>query len=311
MSIMRWRPILTTAVICALAVVACGERAPRRPGKVVVATIDGRDLTVAELERYFEANLVEYGEEDAFAEDQKDEVLSRLFDAFVEEHLLLAEAESRGVEAHDLEVEVYIGVSADDEDAPTDLEARTEEARRRIKIEKLQEAALAEQAQVDDSDVRRYQEEQRERLAPPRRVELRALMLSSGEEANSVYDQIRRRRISFDEAVVKYQNDQGQGLPQKLEWNNLAEDVRASIEELKAGRVSKPLEIQDGFYLFQVVSWLDNPEWAEGELNRLSREELETKRRKDAYDRLLDDVRGSRKVRLYERALPFEYVPPA
>ena len=61
----------------------------------------------------------------------------------------------------------------------------------------------------------------------------------------------------------------------------------------------------------RVQSWLDNPEWAEGELNRLSREELETKRRKDAYDRLLDDVRGSRKVRLYERALPFEYVPPA
>jgi len=314
---MGYRPVRTYVLVCcALLVVACGEEVPRDPEEAVVVQIDDRGLTRGELERYFEVNLVEYAEDETLAEEgrdqeDQDEVLSRLFDAFVEEHLLLAEAESRGMEADDLEVQIYLGTPDDGEEPPDDLEARAEEARRRIKIEKLQEAALAELPRVEEADVQRHQAQRGEPLAPPRRVELRALMLPSAEQANTVYDQIRRRRISFDEAVVKYETVEGQARPQRLAWNNLAKEVRAAIEKLDPGKVSRPLEFQGGFFLFQVVSWLDDTAWATDELNRMSREELEAARRKDAYDRLLAEARRTRKVQLHKRNLPFRYVPPA
>ncbi len=280
---------------------------PTDPARIVVAHLGDAGVSLSEFEAYLEVNLLEADEEESEAET--DEVKSRLFDAFVEERLLLAEAEHRDVPVDDRELAIYLGpVEEEPEGAARPQELREAEARRRVMIQKLLEAAVRSLPPLGDDDVRSYLEQNRERLLPRRGLELRALMLDSVEHAEKIYREIRRRRMSFAEAVVTHEKAPGQGLPMRVDWDGLSVEVREGLQGLKPGQVSKPLEVNGNIYLFLIESWLKESEEAEKELILRARQELEGLRRIQAYDGLLAEIRRRIPVRLETRNLPFRYV---
>lgn len=304
------RRLIVGVVFATLLAAAGCSGSPDDPSAIVVARVDGRKLTLSDLERYFQFNLLEYGSGEALPPEEAAEVKSRLFDAFVDEYMLLAEAEEAGIEASAEEVLIYLGAAGEeDEPRPDNLEARAEEARRRIKIEKLQEQALSEQPGIADAEVRDHVRAERPRLTPSRRVELRALMLPTIELAEKVHRDLRKRRMTFDEAVVAHEAAPGQGLPMRMDWENLSPPAQEALDGLKPGQVSAPVEVHGEIYIFRIESWLKDPARVEQELERLSRGELEARRRMRAYDELLERVRARRKVRRHPGNLPFPYVP--
>ena len=280
---------------------------PTDPERIAVAYVDGDGLSLSELEAYFAVNLLPADEEES--EEDTDEVKSRLFDTFVEERLLLAEAEHRKVPVDDRELSIYIGPVEEDPEGEAAPRSRlAAEARRRVMIQKLLEDAVRSLPPLGDDDVRTYLEQNRERLVPRRGLELRALMLDSVEHAGKIYNDIRRRRTSFAEAVVTHEKAPGQGLPMRVDWDGLSVEVREGLEGLKPGQVSKPLEVNGNIYLFQIESWLKRSEEAEQELIHRARQELEGLRRLQAYDGLLAEIKNRIPVRLERRNLPFRYV---
>ena len=69
------------------------------------------------------------------------------------------------------------------------------------------------------------------------------------------------------------------------------------MKDLKPGQVSKPLELQGSIYLFQVGAWLKDPEDQNEELLERARQELESIRRREAVESLVQSLRdrtGSR-----------------
>jgi len=289
----------------------CGEPLPDDPARIPVAWVDGTPLMLSELEDYFAANLLETENEEGQEIENLAEVRSRLFDAFVEERLLLSEAERRKLPVDEREIELYIasGGSADDDANKEPEPARQQaEARRRLMIEKLQEDALRSLPPLGDDEVRAYLARNRSRLEPGRWLELRSLMLESKESADRVYQDVRKRKITFAEAVVRYEKSPGQGLPMRVAWDGLSDKVREALEGLKAGEVSRPVEVNGNVYVFQVASWLEEREDTNRELIRRARLELERERRRQVYDALLAEIRERTPVRLELRNLPFDYV---
>ena len=102
-------------------------------------------------------------------------------------------------------------------------------------------AVAAQLPPVTEDEARRHLEGLREAAGEARRVRLRGLMLESAEEAERVYDQIRRRRITFNEAVVRHETATGQGVSLELGWDDLWEEQRAALEKLRPGQVSRPI----------------------------------------------------------------------
>jgi len=305
------RRVSITAVCILLGGLSAGCRPESTdPRSTPVAFLGDAPLTVSELESYLGANLLEAENEDEPEADA--EVRSRLFDAFVEERLLLVEAERRAMPIDVREIALYLGGSGEDSDADgaeDDQRRLEDEARRRLMVQKLLETVLRDVPEVTDAEVRTYVAQNRHRLVPERGLELRALMLESMEKAESVYRDIRRRRITFAEAVVRYEKDPGQGLPMRVALEGLSEEVRTALEDLKPGQVGKPMEVNGNVYIFQVEAWLKGREEATQEQLRLARRELEALRRQEANDALLGEIRKRTPVRLELRNLPFTYVP--
>lgn len=256
-----------------LLAVACRDKSSD-PAEIVVARIDSQALSLTELQTYFDANLLADEAAGELSSVELDRVKSRLFDAFVDERVLMAEAEKRGRQPSQLEAEAYA------HEPPT------------------------------DSEIREYIEKHRERLRPRRELELTSLMLATMEQAETVYNQIRRRRMTFNEAVARYEANPGQTLPMRVAWDSLTEDLRQALDGLKPGRVTRPVEVHGEAYLFRLESLPREVATTEdASLMDWAARELEADRRRMAFDDMLVELRARSRVRLNLRNLPFRYVP--
>jgi hypothetical protein len=289
--------------------VAC-ERPPADPHTTVVARLGEQPLYLAELDSYLRENMPELSAGEEPEQEELDRVKSRLFDAFVEERLLLAEAERRALVVEEWEIAAYLGTDVVDTSTEGDGgDASRDLARRRLMVQKLREGTILSLPPLTDEEVGEYAEKHGERLMSERRLELRALMLESEDEAGNVYRDIRRKRMTFTEAVVAYEKYPGQGRSIPVSWSSLSEEVRVELEKLKTGQVSPPVEMQGNYYLFKIESWIKDPERLTAERLQRARRELEDLRRQRALEELLAELRERNEVRLELRRLRFRYRP--
>jgi hypothetical protein len=300
----RWLvPVLLVATV------AC-KQAPTDPHKRAAAWVGEQPVYVSEVEDYFESNLI--ADESAYGSEPEamDAVKSRLLDALVEERMLYIEAERREIRVSDLEVKTYMDMAgADDDDDPDRHSRREVEARQRLMVQELQEQTILELEPPSDEEAAAYAAEHAERLLPAQPLELRALQLGSMTQAKRVYRDIRRKRITFNEAALVHDPSPGQALPLRMSWDSLPSDLREALKDLKPGQISEPQEMQGSVYLFRVGSWLKDPEDQDEELLRRARQELEALRRRAALENLIAAVKKRSGVRIETDNLPFVYIP--
>ena len=293
-----------------VAVVAIGCTAEPPPPDPAVAWVDDAPVLRSELERYLEENLIE-GAPDELSPDEHDLVRSRLLDALIDERMLSAEATRRGLWVSDLEIESFLGLLDEEPVWDADeLHRRRQLARSRLKIQKLEESVALDQPPVDQAALEAYQAANSARLIPGKRVEVRSLRLSSSEEAQRIDRDLRQGRRTFDEVVAAHREDPGQGRATLLAWDGLAEQVRTALEGLRPGRVTGPVKWNGEVYLFQVVAWREPDQSADAAAVETARSELEAQRRRQAYKKLMVELRARCEVRLDEAQLPFRYIPP-
>jgi hypothetical protein len=292
-----------------VATIAC-EEPPSDPRLRPAAFVGGQPVYVSDVVKYFESNLIEDDASYGLPPEAMDQVRSRLFDALLEERILYAEAERREIRVTDLEVETYLGMGGGE--APDDAELRAWreiEARQRLMVEKLQEQVIRQQSSPTDDEVTDYAVEHGDRLLPAQPLELRALQLESLTQAKRVHRDIRRKRITFNEAALVHDPSPGQALPLQMSWDSLSSELREALKDLKSGQISEPMELHGSIYLFQVGTWLKDPEDQDVELLRRARLELESIRRRDALETLVESLRTESGVRIKTENLPFVYIP--
>jgi len=302
-AVSRWfLPLLLVATV------AC-EDPPSDPRLRPVAFVGEQPVYVSDVEKYFESNLIEDDSSYGLSPEAMDQVKSRLFDALLEERVLHAEAERREIRLTDLEVETYLDMGGGE--APDDAEGRNWreiEARQRLMVQKLQEQVIREQQPPSDDDVAEYAAEHGDGLMPAQPLELRALQLESLSQAKRVNRDIRRKRITFNEAALVHDPSPGQALPLQMSWDSLSAELREALKDLKPGQISEPMELHGSIYLFQVGTWLKDPAEQDVELLRRARLELESIRRRDALETLIGSLREQSGVRIEMENLPFTYV---
>lgn len=302
-----------TAICLALCglLAGCGGETPS--ARDVVLRVGDVPVSWEELELYLTLNL--FPDEDGRLADpgELNRVKSRLIDALVDEKTFLVEAERRGLQVSDFEIDAYLGTEVEDDAAVPELPRDRHRllVRQRLMVQKLQERIAGELPPPSDDEIGSFIEQSRGRLAPRKRLRLRALRFESADNAARAAARIRDGRMSFAEAVVTYETNPGQGMLLERSWETLSPDVRAALDGLKPGDVSRPVEFHGDTFLFQLDSWLSDPSDVDEELARRARAELERRRLREASDRLLRELRKATPVRIHEKRLPFRYVPEA
>jgi hypothetical protein len=303
---------LTFITTAALVMCACGGTPPPPdPRKLPVAKLDSRTLTVSDLEDYLRNNLAEAAGDEAATTEEIDRVKSRLFDNFIDERLLLIEAERRRITVSPEEIAAYLG-SGDDAPQPvpgwTDAEQR-EVVRRDLLVQKLRESLAVGEAKVDPAEVEAYVAEHQNALQPPAVVVIRTLTLDSAERAEAVREQLNRKRVTFREAVKTLSKSPLDAQLQETSLDNLPEAVQAALASLKPGQVSAPVEDQGRFVLYCLQSGPRARKATLAELREKAQEILSQRKVEEALDRVVDELRRKAKVEFFTANLPFRYVP--
>ncbi len=268
--------------LLALFAVACQRAAA--PAADAAARIGETDVRYAEFERYVRRNVGKGGDTGALGND----VLSQLFDQFLEERLLAR-------------------LAVDQRRAPADADPRQA-------LSAL--IAAAPQPAPTDEEIARYYQAHRQEFARPERVRLRQILTEDRATAEKA-----RREIAAGTPfeVVARRLAQGNGGPKtasavgvsadqgELARTDLPPSFADPIFALRTGEVSPVVPASYGFHVFQVVS----RQPAEVVALAAARGEIAAKLREERADRrlraLVEEARGRYNTKVYERNLPFGY----
>jgi hypothetical protein len=289
------------------------------PAGDAVASIGEVSLTRAQLEAYLALNFpggdlegdeVAGGDAEPAPDPNRDTVLSRLFDNFVEERLLLVEAQRDGIEVTEEEVDRYLGSvpeGGDPEAAEADADLR-DIVRDALIVQKFRESVTRSQVIVTDREVETHLARTRGDVTAEGMMVVRTLMLESMKQADRVRRDIRRGRTTFAEAAVKY-GPPGHGMPLELAPGDLPEEFQQALQKMKPGWVSSPIEVQGEAYLIKLDSRTGLREEELDELRRQAREELTGARSRQILEELIDELSRESGLEIHAANLPFRYVP--
>ncbi|HEX8050080.1 MAG TPA: peptidylprolyl isomerase [Solirubrobacterales bacterium] len=255
---------------------ACRQAEPPAPD--LVARIGDEEIRYGRFEEYVKRTAGDG--ETVLAGD----VLSQLFDQFLDEELLVRLAVDRGLAKPG-------GASA---------------AARRRAIDALLAADVREPAA---EEVAAYYQAHREEFARPERVRLRQILT---EDRTTAERAVRELAGGADFAVVARQLSRDPsaasgGFQGELSREDLPQGFADVIFALQPGEVSRLIPAEYGFHIFQVVS--RSP--AEVVPLDAARSEIAERLRQERADRrlaeLVAEARGRYNVEVQHRNLPFEY----
>jgi hypothetical protein len=275
------------AALAAALLLAAACRPGKPPAPDVVARIGDTEVHYSELEGYL-ARTAGDGE-GVLASN----VLSQLFDQFLDEELLVRLAVDRGL---------VRGESLAGKEAGAG-------ARRRAIDELLQADLKTVPGNQSDREIAAYYAAHRDELTRPERVRLRQILTEDRASAERALREL-AAGADFSRVAERLSRDpaaKSGGYQGELSRQDLPPAFADIIFSLQPGQVSRLVPADYGFHIFQVVS--RSP--AEVVPLEAARAEISAKLREQRADQLLAalvrDARRRYNVELYERNLPFEY----
>ncbi|MFC3076678.1 peptidyl-prolyl cis-trans isomerase [Phenylobacterium terrae] len=232
--IIAWRRAALAAGL-ALALAGCGDRGgadgPPRPNDVAVAKVNDRTVWASDVKREAVAQgLIGEGE----PLDPSSEMFRRVLDQVIDQRLLAAEAQRRGLD-----------------DTP-EGQRRLAAARERALADLLVERVVSDN--VDDKAVREAYEEQ---LKAPRSEEIRArqIVVATAAEAEAV-KKLLASGASFEALAVERSTDAATrfngGDLGYFTTDVMPEAYQAALRTAKPGEVVGPFPVEGGFALVRV-----------------------------------------------------------
>jgi hypothetical protein len=186
-------------------------------------------------------------------------VLSRMFDSYLEDKLLLAEARSRGIPPAENETggEERTKKEPGADDTPSDLEDdETMQLRNDRLLIKQWTGALVAGLAVDPEEIASYYREQKREFLKPARVRVSQILLSTQEKAIQALDMVKDASDSRFREVARLMSvgveaDKG-GAMGVFELGQLPSEMESVIFALQEGEVSQVVESSYGFHIFRV-----------------------------------------------------------
>jgi parvulin-like peptidyl-prolyl isomerase len=261
---------LSTAVLAGaalLAASACGRDDGRGPVAKVAGlvhdTLRGKSVLRVEKHEFYNADLKAYLKvTGAEARGLPPAALSRLYDRFVDEMILLEAARQRGITLTAEEKREALARYAISTGARNEAEAEAEAeaappggAFDRVLVEKYT-ALVVRDVRVEESEILDYYEKHKKDFLQQGRVQVSQILVNNEEKAVSVLRRLERfgepefRKIAVEESIGP-EAARG-GVMGVFEQGDLPADMEKVIFALEEGQTSRVVESSYGFHIFRL-----------------------------------------------------------
>ncbi len=274
----------------------------------IILEIEGTSYSNSDLEEYVRAIL---------GDDQEALTvisLSRLFDNFIEEKLLLKAARMTNMILSEREKEEYMAklseeLSAEENQFSLD-EMDTDMLFERLLIEKYT-YELIRNIEVTDDEIREYYDLNRRDFLQPERVKVSQILLETEDEAIIVMDKV---KTSSEEEFRKVAQEESVGLEALkggemgvFEMGQLPFEMEKVIFSLEKGEISPVVESSYGYHIFRVDERFEPKLISEEEASESIRVKILDSKIKLLISRHIEELRMSLDWSFYPMNLPFPY----
>ncbi|MBI4162011.1 MAG: peptidyl-prolyl cis-trans isomerase [Acidobacteria bacterium] len=278
---------------------------PEAAAGTPIAWIGERALT----DRSFRAYLVsQFGSEEDI--QGGDELLSRLLDQFLDEQILLGQAEEAGLGVEAEEVERFLEAASPRIEAgePGEREEFVRQVRGTLLTRKWKDRILAERVQVAPAEVEEYFRSHPERFHRPGVVHLRQILVDDRDQAERIRRQLGADPARFQDVAEIHSVAPDKGLTSSHEEADLPVEIREAVTRLQPGEITDVLQDSQGYHIFQLV----DREQEQGADLAAVRGAIEATLFREKSERALREHLGESRSRIAVRvdaaSLPFRYV---
>ena len=280
---------------------ACGSGRDPEASRVEIAEIAGRPVYLADFAPILARRL------DGSGASVSDEVKSRLLDQFLEERVLLDEAERRGVRVEDAEVERALsGLAA--AEAPVDDSYR-DEVRAHLTVEKLLRRHVEETTAVTPEEEAAYYAEHAGEFHRATVVVLRQILLDNRAAAEAARAEAAASPGRFADIAAAVSLSPDRGRAQSFPVDSLPDEVADAVAGLAPGALTDVIERPPDFLVFRLEGVKAARDLSLEEARPEIRARLIERRGTGALARLVADLKASLGLTLLPSNLPFQYVP--
>ncbi len=277
-----------------------------------------RNSTILEIEdtTYSNSDLEEYVR--AILGDDQEALtvisLSRLFDNFIEEKLLLKAARMTNMNLSEQEKREYLAklseeLSAEENQFSLD-EMDTDMLFERLLIEKYT-YELIRNIEVTDDEIGEYYDLNKRDFLQPERVKVSQILLETEDEAIIVMEKV---KASSEEEFRKVAREESVGLEALkggemgvFEMGQLPFEMEKVIFSLEKGEISPVVESSYGFHIFRVDERFEPKLISEEEASESIRVKILDSKIKLLISRHIEELRMSLDWSFYPMNLPFPY----
>lgn len=226
---------------------AAAQAAAELDRKVILA-IDGIRRSNRDLKSFIRLHY-----DDSLGREGNDRLLSRLFDVFQEQQLLLFKAAQEGISVGDDEIESFLaGARARGQGEPPDREA----VRDALRAQKCLLATAYRDLDVPEAEIAAYYEQHPDEYRRGEEIELRQILLKDREKLLQLRAELVRRPERFEEVAraesAGPEADKG-GAMGSFEKGVLPREMEEVVFSLQDGEISPIVESPYGFHLFRVL----------------------------------------------------------
>jgi len=274
------RKFISVILVLAIAgVVGCAKR----PKSEIVATINGKDITMTMVDEKIE-NLPKYYQ--AFAGGHKKEVV----DEMIVEELLYDEAKRRKL------------------DSDSEIKELINEATRKILISKVIENETRKSAPVSEDDVRAHYEENKDKYMVPETIRASHILTSTEEDAKAAQEEL-NAGSNFADTAKKYSKDLTKDRGGDLGYFNKGQmipEFEKACFSLNIGDVSPIIKTRFGYHIIELTDRKPATyrKFEEVKNNIMSQLTKDSQRAK--FDEFTNKLRSNAKIEIKEDLL----VPP-
>lgn len=317
-----WVTLLSIGMLAILSLTGCAENsrnaAAEDKPEFQVIDPEKKDAVILQVGETSYSNADFYSILESTAGDELPDLgalaLSRLYDDFVEEKILLEASQASDIKLTDEEAANYIlklraGSSGNPQSDPMSAQDR-KSLMERLLIEKYS-LSIINGVDVSDEEIQAYYEENKRDFLRSERVKVSQILLPSEDQAVALYEELK----SADEDVFKRTaREKSQGVEADrggemgiFELGQLPFEMEKVIFSLQEGEVSRVVESAYGYHLFRLDKRYDAELQSADDAVPLIRALLIEAKVKDVLSRHVNDLKNKMDWKSYTQNLSFPY----
>jgi parvulin-like peptidyl-prolyl isomerase len=280
---------------------AASDTGPAR----VVLTIGAVKRTNEDLRRFVQLQYA-----DGLKQQEDAKLLSRLFDVFCEQQLILHQAERQGTQVGDGEVAAFLDEARSRGQTPA---FDREMVRDALKVQKYLLANVYHDIDVPDAEISAYYEAHLGEYQKKEEIELSQIMAADRETLLRIRTELVRDPARFAEMArsesTAPEAPKG-GAMGFFEKGMLPREMEDVVFSLKVNEISPVVESPYGFHLFRVTRRRRARTQVLADVREQIRSALLSAKLTGAYDAFLSRLRSEVPARVHAENLDFPYTKP-